>query len=73
MAEILSSAPRNYLWVRLTETLYLQIVTSNGTLGVTTQEDLWTLPGSEVIVFTHIALAGTQSFGHIKYNGGFKL
>lgn len=41
-------------------------MTSKGTLGVTTQEDLWTFPGSEAIVFTHITLAGTQSFGHIE-------
>lgn len=69
MAENLSSAPCNYLWVRLTETLYFQHVTSKGTLDVTTQEDLWTLPGSEAIVFTHIPLAGTQSFGHIETVG----
>ena len=66
MAEVLSFAPCNYLWVRLTETLYFQHVTSKGTLGVTIQEDLWTLPGSKAIVFTHIPLARTQSFGHIE-------
>ena len=36
-----------------------------GTLGVTIQEDLWTLPGNDAIVLAHIPLAETQSFGHI--------
>ena len=44
---------------------YFQHVASKGTLGVTIQEDLWALPGNEVIVFAHIPLARTQSFGHI--------
>lgn len=44
---------------------YHQHVASMGTLGVTIQEDLWTLPGNDAIVFAHIPLAETQSFGHI--------
>lgn len=45
---------------------HLQHVTFKGTLGVTTQEDLWTLPGNEAAVFAHIPLARTQSFGHLE-------